>query len=80
MGLKVGEHDPALPLVIDPVLVYSTLLGGSYAEYGADIAVDASGNAIVVGRTDSISDFPIVNAAQPLCAPSPNYSSSGCTA
>jgi Beta-propeller repeat len=40
-------------------LVYSTFLGGAYSDYAADVAVDASGNAYVVGSTDS-GDFPRV--------------------
>jgi hypothetical protein len=41
----VGEYDPQLPLVIDPVLVYSTYLGGSGSEQVRDIALDSAGNA-----------------------------------
>jgi hypothetical protein len=40
-------------------LVYSTFLGGAYSDYAVDVAVDASGNAYVVGSTDS-GDFPRV--------------------
>ena len=43
------------------VLIYSTLLGGSSADYGIDIAADGDGNAYVTGNTDS-GDFPILNA------------------
>ena len=55
---RVAAYDLARPLVIDPVLVYSTYLGGSRADWGADIAVDAAGNAYVVGTTMS-TDFPL---------------------
>ena len=40
-------------------LVYSTFLGGQTWDGAADVAVDASGNAYVVGSTDS-GDFPRV--------------------
>src|SRR5882672_6170798 len=45
---------------IDPTgsaLVYSTYLGGARPEWGGGIAVDASGNAYVTGKTFSL-DFP----------------------
>jgi hypothetical protein len=47
-------------------LAYSTYLGGSQADEGNGIAVDASGDAYIVGDTQS-SDFPITEgAAQPI--------------
>ena len=54
-------YDPKLPIVIDPVLVYSTFLGGSYEERGFGIAVDAAGCAYVTGATES-ANFPTLNA------------------
>jgi hypothetical protein len=57
VGFQVGAYDTSRPLVIDPVVVYSTLLGGSGDELGLAIAVDAEGHAYVTGRTES-SDFP----------------------
>jgi len=61
---SVGDYDHSEPLVIDPVLVYSTYLGGSLQDFGAGIAVDASGNAYIVGQAFSF-DFPTANALQP---------------
>ncbi len=65
-AFRVGPYDPALPLVIDPVLAYSTYLGGSDGD-GADremgIAVDSGGNLVVAGKTSS-AGFPTANAAQ----------------
>ena len=60
---ELGEYDVSLPLVIDPVLVYSTYLGGLGGEVGQGIAVDASGNAYVAGGVNS-TDFPVVNPIQ----------------
>ncbi len=51
VGFEVGEYDASAPLVIDPVLVYSTFLGGNDHESGLDIAVDSAGNAYVTGYT-----------------------------
>ena len=52
----------AKPLVIDPTLAYSTYLGGSDADTGGGLAVDASGHAYVTGLTIS-SDFPTTPGA-----------------
>jgi hypothetical protein len=56
-GFAVGEYDKGQALVIDPVLSYSTYLGGSDDDLGYAIAVDAAGSAYVTGYTRSI-DFP----------------------
>ena len=63
VGFEVGEYDPALPLVIDPVILYSTYLGGSNTEEFLRIAVDSSGSAYVCGSTTS-TNFPTVNPIQ----------------
>ncbi|MBN1830337.1 MAG: SBBP repeat-containing protein, partial [Deltaproteobacteria bacterium] len=62
-GFKVAAYNPSYPLVIDPILSYSTYLGGNGDDFGYGIAVDASGNAYVTGATDS-SDFPTHNPYQ----------------
>jgi uncharacterized repeat protein (TIGR01451 family) len=61
VGFEIGAYDPSLPLVIDPVLVYSTFLGGSGNDLGNDIAVDRAGNICVAGFTRS-ANFPQHNA------------------
>jgi hypothetical protein len=48
---ELGEYDPSRPLVIDPVITYSTLLGGAASEVGQGIALDAAGSAYVTGQT-----------------------------
>ncbi len=64
VGFAIGTYDPALPLVIDPTLTYSTYLGGSGWDAGQGIAVDSVGNTYVTGFTYS-PDFPTANAFQP---------------
>jgi hypothetical protein len=59
----LGAYDRSKPLVIDPVLSYSTYLGGSSGDGGYAIAVDFSGNAYVTGFTAS-TDFPTANPLQ----------------
>jgi hypothetical protein len=59
----VAPYDRTKPLVIDPVLSYSTYLGGSNHEGANGIAVDSLGNAYITGLTNS-TDFPTVNPPQ----------------
>lgn len=47
----LGAYDTTKPLVIDPVLSYSTLLGGSLLDTPEAMAVDAQGNVYVTGST-----------------------------
>jgi hypothetical protein len=61
-GFAVGAYDPRYPLIIDPALDYSTFLGGTDSDFGAGIAVDASGSAYVTGGTFS-GDFPTTTGA-----------------
>ena len=49
VGFEVAAYDARLPLIIDPVLNYSTYLGGAAADEGHAIAVDQNGNAYVAG-------------------------------
>ncbi len=56
-GFQIASYDKKRDLVIDPYIVYSTYLGGSGDEGGNDIAIDSSGNAYIIGTTNS-SDFP----------------------
>ena len=60
---RVASYDAELPLVIDPQLVYSTLLGGTNTENLRALAVDGSGNAYVAGWSFS-THFPATNGQQ----------------
>jgi hypothetical protein len=67
----VAAYDTRRALIIDPVLVYSTYLGGTGNDSagasndgGNPIAVDALGNTYITGTTVS-TDFPTAGALQP---------------
>jgi hypothetical protein len=63
VGFALGRYDSRRPLVIDPILIYSTYLGGSgFGGRGSAIAVDSQGAAYVTGYTNS-PDFPITPGA-----------------
>ncbi len=62
VGFSVAGYDASLPLIIDPVLSYSSFLGGDGLDTGADIALDSSGNIYVAGTTTSTT-FPVTPGA-----------------
>ena len=51
--LVLADYNPAQQLVIDPIISYSTYLGGSNVDTPAGIAVDSSGSAYILGTTQS---------------------------
>src|SRR5262249_29174407 len=65
VGFQVGDYDPGRPLVIDPVIDYSSYLGGISADEGNAVAVDLQGNVYLTGTTDS-ANFPLQNPYQSL--------------
>ena len=76
VGFEVGPYDHSRSLVIDPVLVYSSYLGGNEDEGGnsASVVVDAEGNAYIASTTQSLnyptttgSLQPIFGGAAPIC-------------
>jgi hypothetical protein len=64
VSFHLAPYDPNRSLVIDPVLVYSTYLGGSGNDQPNGIAIDTAGNVYVAGSTDS-TDFPLVKSVPP---------------
>ena len=82
VGFEIGEYDRSRALVIDPVLSYSSYLGGSGAEgcFAVNgtptsgcpgIAVDSAFNIYVAGTTTS-ANFPLTPApVPPATTPTP---------
>jgi len=73
VGFSVDRraYDPSRSLVIDPVLVYSTYLGGGGYETGNAVAVDDAGNSYLTGQTSSAA-FPAGGATPPAFRNSPD--------
>jgi len=63
IGFDIGAYDATRPLVIDPVVVFSTKLGGADGDAGWAVATDESGAVYVTGDAAS-ADFPRANAIQ----------------
>lgn len=59
---EIPSYDKSKTLTIDPVLTYSTYLGGNQNDAATSIAVDSSGNAYVAGETLS-ANFPTSSSA-----------------
>jgi hypothetical protein len=62
VGFEVAAWDRTRPLVIDPVLGYSTYLGDVSGAIGTALAADSAGAVYVAGSAGS--GFPTVSAAQ----------------
>ena len=60
VAFTLGQYDKTLPLVIDPVLVFGTFLGGLANDQAVGISVDSAGSAYVLGSTAS-SNFPLAS-------------------
>ena len=62
LAFEVGDYDRTRPLVIDPVIVYSTRIGHGDARA---IAVDSAGYAYFTGENSGglTNEYPTVNAA-----------------
>lgn len=67
-GFRLGAYDRRLPLLVDPeVFLYAGFIGGSSDDRALGVAVDAAGNAYVVGFTGSTeTTFPDGDGFGPL--------------
>jgi len=64
VGFEIGQYDRRQALVIDPVLSYSSYLGGNDYDQAFGLAIDSSGNILLAGTTQS-TNFPTANPFQP---------------
>ena len=65
ISFRLSAYDKTRELIIDPVLSYSTLLGGEHQDIGYAIKIDAQGNAYIIGSTRSI-NFPTTTGRRVL--------------
>jgi hypothetical protein len=63
VGFRLGAYDSSRPLIIDPVISYSTYLGGSDLGAVTGAVVDSGGYLYVTGWTAAL-NFPIAGPAQ----------------
>jgi hypothetical protein len=57
---SVAAYDHTQPLIVDPLLNYSTYVGGEGFDSAAGIALDTAGDAYIAGKTTSAT-FPKMN-------------------
>ncbi len=53
VAFRIGNYDHSQPLVIDPLLSFSTYFGGNLSVTGGAIALDTSNNVYIAGLTFS---------------------------
>jgi uncharacterized protein (TIGR03437 family) len=63
VSLALGAYDRRRPVVIDPLLSYSSFLGGSVNDGVTSVKLDAAGNIYMAGFTSS-ANFPVHSAVQ----------------
>ena len=64
VAFEIGAYDAGRPLIVDPILSYSTYLGGSGIDGASSIAVAPDNTAFIAGSTFS-ANFPTIHALQP---------------
>ncbi|HFD92135.1 MAG TPA: hypothetical protein ENJ22_02465, partial [Gammaproteobacteria bacterium] len=66
VSFTIAAYDPERPLVIDPVLVYSSFIGGSGDDKAMALAADNAGNLYIAGSTSS-PDLPLTSPLDGTC-------------
>jgi hypothetical protein len=52
VGFRLGDYDSSLPLVIDPIVQFSSLFGGTGTSAVTGVSADGAGNLFFTGWTD----------------------------
>lgn len=63
VGFRLGQYDPNAPVVIDPVLQFAAVFGGTDYNQANAVAVGSDGTGYIAGYTLS-ADFPTVGPFQ----------------
>ncbi len=53
VSFKLGNYDSKIELTIDPVVIFSTFMGGNGTDHCIHLQMDASGDIFITGRTHS---------------------------
>ena len=61
--LRIEDYEKDKPLIVDPVLSFSTLIGANNSSTVAGVAADDSGDMLITGTTYA-TNYPTVNAFQ----------------
>ena len=51
VGIVLAKYDKSLPLVIDPIIEFSSYFGGEWEDLASEIETDSEGNVWVAGAT-----------------------------
>lgn len=57
VGFEIGAYDESQPLIIDPILIFGSYLGGALNDIAFGVATDDDLNVYVTGETESL-NFP----------------------
>lgn len=72
VAFSIGNYDQSRPLIVDPILAYSTYIGGSGIDAANAIALAPDNTAFIAGSTFS-SNFPVVHALQANAGGEPDF-------
>lgn len=63
LSFKIGNYNKKVLLTIDPVLIFSSFIGGTATDVTHAITVNSANNVYIAGFTES-TDFPVVSGVQ----------------